>query len=228
MAEWHSAVGERFTPQAVLFDLDGTLIDSVPDLTQAIDAMLQHLGNAAAGEEKVSHWVGNGADALVRRALCDGDENAAMALTPEQVEGPRALFDQAYLQTLQHASGVYPGVEDCLQALPVPMALVTNKPRCFTEPLLESLGWSSRFAVVVCGDDLAEKKPHPAQLWAACECLGVAPEQALMVGDSRNDIQAAKAAGMACAAVSYGYNHGEDIAISEPDWLLDDLRQLCF
>ncbi|ASP40096.1 phosphoglycolate phosphatase [Bacterioplanes sanyensis] len=226
MAEWHARVLARFTPELVLFDLDGTLIDSVPDLTTAIDAMLQQLGRAPAGREQVSHWVGNGADALVRRALTAGDETAAWLLTSEQVAPARQAFDQAYMQALHHATGAYDGVEEFLRSSPAPMVLVTNKPRVFTEPLLQSLGWQPYFQLLLCGDDLAQKKPHPAPLLHACEQLGVAPQQALMVGDSRNDVEAAKAASIACAAVSYGYNHGEPIADSQPDWLLDDIRQL--
>lgn len=216
-------------PQLLLLDLDGTLIDSVPDLTSAVDAMLAGLNRPAAGAENVSHWIGNGADRLIRRALCDGDEIAAQALPAAAVQPARALFDQAYLQALHQATGAYPGVAEFLQRLQqagVPMVLITNKPRLFTLPLLESLGWLPYFAQVLCADDLAEQKPSPLPLLHACEQQQVAPAQALMIGDSRNDIQAAQAAAVACVAVTYGYNHGADIAASAPDWVVDNLLQL--
>lgn len=229
---WKSALQQHFGhngPQLVLLDLDGTLIDSVPDLASAVDAMLSGLGRPAAGEENVSHWIGNGADVLIRRALCNGDEDAARALPAEQVVPARALFDAAYLQALHQATGAYPGAEDFLrgvQSAGIPMALITNKPRLFTLPLIESLGWLEVFALVLCADDLAEKKPSPLPLLHACHELRVMPAQALMIGDSCNDILAAKAAGIVSAGVTYGYNHGQPLATSEPDWLVDSLPAL--
>lgn len=230
---WNAAVSGLFAgqgaghgPGLVMFDLDGTLINSVPDLAAAIDQMLQHFGQPPAGERAVSHWVGNGADKLVRRALAGGDEAAAEALSGEQVAPWRAVFDQAYLAALHQATGVYPGVSELLSQLTCARALITNKPRLFTLPLLESLGWQDQFSCIVCGDDLAEKKPSPLPLHYVCEQLGYEPQQALMIGDSKHDIAAAKAAGIASIAVSYGYNHGEPIADSQPDWLVDNLMQL--
>ncbi len=229
MTSWNSAFCGAFGalgPALCLLDLDGTLIDSVPDLAAAIDSMLQQLGRPPAGEAAVSHWVGNGADLLVRRALVDGDEQQAQALTAAAVEPARALFDQAYLSVLHHATGAYPGVEEWLEQASLPKVLVTNKPRLFTLPLLESLGWLAHFELIICGDDLAEKKPSALPLLHACSTLDIAPQTALMIGDSRNDIQAAKNAGMRSAALTYGYNHGADIADSAPDWVIDNLLQL--
>ena len=229
---WCSSLREHFGetgPQLVLLDLDGTLIDSVPDLSTAVDTMLSGLGRPPAGVNSVSHWIGNGADRLIRRALCNGDENAAEALPAEQVVPARALFDTAYLRALHDATGAYPGAETFLQRVQragVPMALITNKPRLFTMPLIESLGWREFFALVICADDLAEKKPSPLPLLHVCHELRVLPAQALMIGDSCNDILAAKAAGIASAGVTYGYNHGQPLAASEPDWLLDSLPAL--
>src|SRR5690606_31168088 len=171
---WSAALQQHFGshgPQLVLLDLDGTLIDSVPDLTTAVDAMLAGLSRPAAGADNVSRWVGNGAELLIRRALCRGDETAAQALPAADVQPARALFDQAYLQALHQATGAYPGVAEFLQRLQqagVPMVLITNKPRLFTLPLLESLGWLELFALVLCADDLAEKKPSPLPLLHAC------------------------------------------------------------
>lgn len=213
-------------PQCVLLDLDGTLINSVPDLAHAVDCMLHDMGRAAAGVERVSHWIGNGADWLIRRALSEGDETAAAAWTTDAVAQARPLFDRAYLAALHQATGAYAGVNEFLRACPCPMVLITNKPRLFTEPLLHSLGWSSYFALVLCADDLPEKKPSPLPLLHACTQLSVAPEHALMVGDSRHDIQAAQAAGIVSVAVTYGYNHGQDIAVSQPTLMVSSLLEL--
>lgn len=219
-----------FGPELVLFDLDGTLIDSVPDLAAAVDYMLRSLGRDEAGVTRVATWVGNGADKLVRRALAEGDEWLAQRLDAAEVTEARAYFDSAYLEHLHRATGVYDGVEPLLnylkEGLARRIALVTNKPRLFTEPLLDSLGWTQVFDCVVCGDDLDEKKPSPKPLLHICEQLGFTPGKTLMIGDSRNDVMAARMAGIPVAAVSYGYNHGEDIVHSEPDWIIHSLSEL--
>ena len=212
--------------RAVLFDLDGTLVDSVPDLAMAVDAMLTGLERPTAGEAQVRQWVGNGAQRLVKRALT-GDMEA---------EPPATLFEQAFPQFLEYyqqhlcdRSRLYDGVADCLAALQcqeLPLGIVTNKPERFIEPLLMALGIAQDFAVVVGGDTLAEKKPHPAPLLHAARQLACTPESTLMVGDSRNDVLAARRAGMRVICVPYGYNHGEDIRLTSPDAVVEDLRQL--
>jgi phosphoglycolate phosphatase len=156
-------------------------------------------------------------------------ESATAELADDLLAQARVLFDEGYFSALHQATGVYPGVEACLQrleALKIPVALVTNKPRRFTLPLLESLGWSERFNSVVCGDDLPQKKPLPDPLLYACQQLAIPASEALMVGDSRNDISAAKAAGMANVAVPYGYNHGEAIELCEPGCVVQQLDEL--
>lgn len=213
-------------PQVVLLDLDGTLIDSVPDLATAVDHMLLALGRAPVGPKCVTDWVGNGADMLVRRALAGGDETQALAITADEVSNARQYFDQAYLAALNHATGTFAGVVDFLQRVTLPKVVITNKPRQFTEPLIHSLGWTDFFPFIVCGDDFSERKPHPMPLLYACEKLSVPVSKALMIGDSRHDIQAAKAAGIATVAVSYGYNHSEDIRMSCPDLVCDNLLEL--
>lgn len=221
------ANGAEFVdPALVLLDLDGTLIDSVPDLSAAVDVMLTAIGRSPAGAEQVENWIGNGADMLVRRALCHGNEAHALALSPQDLLLPRKYFDQAYLAALHQATGVFAGVDEFLQNVPVPKVIITNKPRMFTEPLIASLGWTGLFSFFVCGDDFSEKKPSPMPLLKACEKLAVPVNRALMIGDSRHDIQAAKAAGIASIAVSYGYNHGEAISTSDPDFICDNLMDL--
>jgi phosphoglycolate phosphatase len=235
MSIWSEPVQTYFSaredtvPQALLFDLDGTLIDSVPDLAAAIDQMLVQLGRPVAGQPLVAEWVGNGADMLVRRALCDGNDMRAQALDAAEVAAARALFDPFYLEHLNDATGVYPGVEKTLTILAVlgiRMALVTNKPRVFTDVLLDALGWRPYFDAVVCGDDLPQRKPDPAQILHACELMAVEPQQAIMVGDSRNDMYAGKAAGCMTVAVPYGYNHGENIATCQPNLIIHSLADL--
>ncbi|MBF7728479.1 phosphoglycolate phosphatase [Pseudomonas sp. N040] len=213
-------------PRLVMFDLDGTLLDSVPDLAAAVDCMLMQLGRPPAGVARVREWVGNGSMVLVRRALAGQLEHAAVA---DALAGQaHQLFLQAYAGN--HAlSRVYPGVRECLdwlQAHAVPMALVTNKPSQFVGPLLAEKGLAGYFRWMVGGDSLPLQKPDPAALHWVLAQAAVPPEQALFIGDSRNDVLAARAAGVPCVAVSYGYNHGRPISEENPRLVLADLRQL--
>lgn len=213
-------------PRLVMFDLDGTLVDSVPDLAAAVDKTLLALGRAPAGIERVRDWVGNGARVLVRRALAGGLEHAAVA----EADGARALqlFMDAYAES--HAlTRVYPGVAptlDWLREQAVPMAIVTNKPQRFVAPLLEEKGLGGYFGWIVGGDSLPQQKPDPAALLHVLAQAAVTAEQALFIGDSRNDVLAARAAGVPCVALSYGYNHGRPIAEEGPARVLADLREL--
>ncbi len=215
-------------PRVVLFDLDGTLIDSVPSLARAVDIMLQSLGRESAGENAVRQWVGNGAPMLVRRAL-SGSVNARDDLDPSLVEESLALFLEAYADCASDGAVLYPGVREFLEALQqrqIPMAIVTNKPARFVPEILASLQLDGCFELVVGGDCLASRKPHPEPLLHAVRHFEVAPEQALMIGDSCHDVQAARRALMPVAAVTYGYNHGEPIAASSPDWVVDSCMEL--
>ncbi|MEX6501824.1 phosphoglycolate phosphatase [Pseudomonas zhanjiangensis] len=213
-------------PRLVMFDLDGTLVDSVPDLAAAVDKTLLALGRAPAGIERVRDWVGNGARVLVRRALAGSLEHAHIA----EAEGERALalFMDAYAES-HGLTRVYPGVTatlDWLREQAVPMAVVTNKPERFVAPLLAEKGLGGYFRWVVGGDSLPQQKPDPAALLHVLGQAEVVSEQALFIGDSRNDVLAARAAGVPCVALSYGYNHGRPIAEEGPARVLDDLRQL--
>lgn len=212
-------------PQAILFDLDGTLVDSVPDLTYSIDTMLQRLDRAPAGETAVRQWVGNGAERLVKRALTGAMEAEP---APALFERAYALFLQLYAGHVMVDSRLFPGVAEGLRRLApdFPLACITNKPGRFTAPLLERLDIARFFGVVVSGDTLPSKKPDPAPLRYAAEFFKVPSRHALMVGDSRNDVQAARAAGMPVVCVPYGYNHGRDIREAHPDAVIDSLTQL--
>lgn len=213
-------------PRLVMFDLDGTLMDSVPDLAAAVDKMLMLLGREPAGIERVRDWVGNGSRVLVRRALAGQLEHDGVA--DELADEALALFMQAYAGG-HELTAVYPGVRECLDWLrerEVKLAIITNKPAQFIEPLLEEKGLAGYFQWLVGGDTLPQQKPDPAALFWVMDKAGVAPGESLFVGDSRNDVRAAKAATVRCVALTYGYNHGEPIADEQPALVLDDLREL--
>ncbi|GGJ05701.1 phosphoglycolate phosphatase [Halopseudomonas pertucinogena] len=212
-------------PQLVMFDLDGTLIDSVPDLAAAVDQMLAMRGRPPAGVERVREWVGNGSPMLVRRALAGSIEHEGV----DDDEAALALQDFLRAYDGSHdATTVYPGVSELLQWLrsrSVRLAVITNKPERFVAPLLEEKGLGS-FDWIIGGDTLPVKKPDPAGLIRVMQEAGVAPQHSLFVGDSRNDVQAARAAGVKVVAVSYGYNHGRPIEEEQPDLLVDSLDAL--
>lgn len=213
-------------PRLVMFDLDGTLVDSVPDLAAAVDKTLQVLGQPAAGIEQVRDWVGNGARVLVRRALAGSLEHAQV--DEGYAQQALQLFMQYYAES--HAlTQVYPGVRQTLERLreqQVELAIVTNKPERFVAPLLDEKGLGGYFRWIVGGDTLPQQKPDPAALLHVLRLARVDAAQALFVGDSRNDVRAAKAAGVTCVALSYGYNHGRPIAEENPARVLDNLTGL--
>ena len=213
-------------PRLVMFDLDGTLVDSVPDLAAAVDEMLLSLGRLPAGREQVRNWVGNGARVLVRRALAGGlaHEHIDEALTEQALE----LFMQHYADN-HVLTEVYPGVRPVLNWLreqQVEMAVVTNKPERFVAPLLDEKGLGGYFRWIVGGDTLPQQKPDPAALLHVLQLARVDAAHALFVGDSRNDVLAARAASVPCVALSYGYNHGRPIAEENPAYVLDCLSGL--
>jgi phosphoglycolate phosphatase len=198
--------------RAVLIDLDGTLMDTVPDLASAANRMRADFGLAPLAAERIAAFVGKGADVLVHRALADDLQGEVEAA---QHAAGRESFYRHYHAVNGVEAVVFPQVEEALALLDdagLALACVTNKPREFTVPLLERVGLAAHFAVVVAGDDVREKKPHPALLLAACERLGVAPQASLMIGDSVNDALAARAAGMPVVLVETGYNEGEPVA----------------
>ena len=206
---------------AVLFDLDGTLLDSIPDLAEACQRMMRELGHPPHDLETIRSFVGKGMVNLVTRCL--GDASA------EAIDAAVAVFRRHYAAVNGDATTLYPGVVPALEALAargVPLACVTNKPAAFTEPLLARCGIADYFAVTVSGDTLAEKKPHPAPLQHACRLLGVAPAAALMVGDSANDAEAARAAGMPVLLVTYGYSEGRPVDSIDCDGLLSSLEDV--
>lgn len=213
-------------PQMVLIDVDGTLVDSVPDLSFCVDEMMKALGRPVHGEARVRNWVGNGVERLVRRALIgqlDGEPADA------EFEKAYPIFLDLYAENTSKRSCLYPGIReglDYLKAKGYKLGCVTNKAARFTEPLLRDLGVADDFAIIVSGDTLPQKKPDPAPLLHAAKFFRVDPAQALMVGDSVSDVKAARAAGFQIVCMSYGYNHGEDIRESHPDAVIDALTEI--
>jgi phosphoglycolate phosphatase len=215
-----------FQPKMILIDVDGTLVDSVPDLAYCVDAMMRRLGREPHGEAAVRNWVGNGVERLVQRALTgelDGE--------PAEADYQRAypVFVELYAANTANRSVLYPGVKEglgYLRGAAYPLGCVTNKAAQFTEPLLHQLGIAQFFEIIISGDSLPRKKPDPLPLLHAAEHFGVEPGDALMIGDSVSDVTAARAAGFRIVCMSYGYNHGRDIREAEPDAVIDSLVEI--
>lgn len=207
----------------ILFDLDGTLVDSAPDIASCVDAALVELGLPGLGIERIRSFIGQGAEQLVHRALTNDIDGRADA---ETFDAAYASFSRRYARNICNLSRLYPGVADTLAALRARgwhLACVTNKPGRFTEPLLEGLGVDEFFAVVLSGDSLDVKKPDPAPLLHAARACAIAVERCIVVGDSPTDVRAARAAGMPVICVTYGYAVADQLLASEPDAVVDTM-----
>ena len=222
----HEMTGFSLAPgllDAAIVDLDGTMVDTVPDFELALGGALADLGFPPVGRAFIGRTVGKGSEHLIRCTL-------------REVGAPADLYDRAweryqhhYLAINGNESTVFPGVIPGLQLLRgqgLRLACLTNKPTAFARPLLAAKGLDGFFDQVFGGDAFARKKPDPLPLLKTCEALGTAPARTLMVGDSSNDAQAARAAGCPVVLVTYGYNHGEPVADARPDALLDRIDQL--
>lgn len=210
-------------PDLVCFDLDGTLLDSVPDIAAAVDAFLSEMDAPLAGEDKVRQWVGLGATKLIEQALTWAE------LTPDRHEEAYRLFLLHYHQHLTDHSRLYPNVVAILKALKhngVPVALVTNKPSVFIQPILDKFQLTEQFAWFLGGDTLEEKKPSAMPLLHCSESIEAEPQRCLMVGDSITDFKAAQNAGFKSALVTYGYHQGVDLKALGADAVIDDLAEL--
>ena len=210
----------------VIIDLDGTLIDTAPDLAASANAMLEELGMHVYDRETVATWIGNGISRFVKRALTgelDGEPD-------------KALYDRAYPILLKHyaarvsrESRPYPGLREGMEQLRAAgfeLVCITNKAEAFTQPLLKDLELADYFKLVLSGDSLPQRKPDPLPLRHACEVFGVTPAQGVLVGDSANDTEAARAAGMPVICVTYGYNRGLDVRSLRPVAVIDSLTEL--
>jgi len=210
---------------AVMIDLDGTLLDTVPDLAAAAARMLAALGLAGRAQDEIRDFIGKGIPNLVRRCLqASAGGTRAEALQAEAL----ALFQDFYSEESGRRTAIYPGVIEGLErfrAMRLRLACVTNKAARFTLPLLEQLRLAPYFELVVSGDTLARKKPDPMQLAHICAEFALAPAQVLLIGDSVNDAMAARAAGCPVLCVSYGYNEGGDVHDLGCDAIVESLSE---
>lgn len=206
-----------------MIDLDGTLLDTIPDLAAAANGMLSELGMPALPEARIRDFVGKGIHNLIERTLTNDMDGK-----PDPALFARALplYDKSYHAINGKHTTIYPGVKeglDLLRAQGYPLACVTNKVERFTLPLLDYVSMADYFRCVVAGDTLPQRKPDPAPLLHACRQLQVAPEEMLMIGDSMNDAQAARAAGCLVFCVTYGYNEGHDVRTLDVDAIVSSL-----
>ena len=211
--------------KAVMIDLDGTLLDTIPDLAAGANMMLAELGMPALDEAVIRTFVGKGIVNLVQRTLANDLE---AAVDPALIERALPIYDRCYKEVNGRHTTIYPGVQEGLARLTdagFPLACVTNKSTRFTLPLLDYVGLARYFQQVVSGDTLAKKKPDPAPLLHACEVFGIAPRDMLMIGDSLNDTQAARAAGCPVFCVTYGYNEGHDVRTLDTDAVVETLDE---
>ncbi|MFK7993361.1 MAG: phosphoglycolate phosphatase [Granulosicoccus sp.] len=218
------------TIDMIAIDLDGTLVDSAGDLHAAVVRMQTLMNHQPATLEDVRHWVGNGIEKLVHRALTGSMNKEASA----DIFSPAMdAFLSAYDDTNGSASNLYPGVESgllWLTTLELPMVCVTNKAGRFSRPLLKALGIDRHFSHHIAGDDVRHKKPHPEALLEASRLTNTTPSRCLLIGDSISDILAARAADFSVIAVSYGYNHGLAVTMltgnERPDAIIDSFEEL--
>jgi phosphoglycolate phosphatase len=210
-------------PELVCLDLDGTLVDSVPDIAGAVDAFLSELGAPLAGEALVRSWVGFGSAKLIEQALSWAD------IDPNKHEEAYRIFLMHYHAHLTDKTALYPNVKALLKAFKhhnVPVALITNKPSVFVKPLMDHFELTEQFGWLLGGDTLEEKKPSAMPLLHCSESIEALPENCLMIGDSITDFNAAKNAGFKCALVTYGYHQGVDFTTLGADAIIDDLAEL--
>ena len=210
---------------AILFDLDGTLVDSVPDIANSINAMLTDMGYATLSTERISTFLGKGMDHLIWLVLLEVNQGVDPSL--DKYEQGRQLFAKHYHLYLENSvSTVFPGVIEGLElfkAAGCKLAIVTNKPSQFVPGLIQQMGLDSYFELLIGGDTCAEKKPHPMPFLHACEQLGVLPSQALVIGDSGNDSVAARRANIDVLIVPYGYNEGKDVQTLDCDGIVSSM-----
>ena len=212
--------------ELILFDLDGTLVDSVGDLAWCGNEMLRALDMPLHDPQAARDWVGNGLERLVKRVLT-GDMNAE----PDEAlfRTGLDLFNRFYTDHASDHSLLYPGAIEALEhlaSLEMNLACVTNKPEPFTSSLIAAMGLTEYFGLVVAGNTTARIKPDPMPLHYAADHFTLAYDKCLMVGDSSNDVKAARAAGFNIVCVPYGYNHGNDIRDSNPDLVVENLIEL--
>ncbi len=218
----------------LLFDLDGTLIDSVPDISLAVNAMLHELHiQVPVTEDMVRGWVGNGARKLVERVLRFVNTYDDGVINDCEIDNALQIFFRHYLAVNMTKTVCYKGVDKGLRKLKESgyiLALITNKPLQFVPKILKYFAWSDThnelFSMLLGGDSLAHKKPHPLPLQHVCKELGFTENQAFMIGDSKNDIFAGQNAGIDTIGLSYGYNYGQHISDFNPTHYFDNFNDM--
>ncbi len=210
-----------------MVDLDGTMLDTAADLAAAANMMLERLGLPGRDEEAIKTYIGKGMLNLVKRCL-----TGSLDLGVEPASGLLAraipLYEESYARVMHERTRPYPGVKEGLQALKAAgfrLACITNKGEKFTAPLLQATGLRDFFELVLCGDTLPRRKPDPLPLLHACERFGILPEEMVLIGDSVNDVQAARAAGCHVLCVPYGYNEGAAVQELDSDGIVSSLLE---
>ena len=215
--------------QAYLFDFDGTLVDSAPDLTRALDRALERAGLAGVGLELGTKMVGHGAGALVEQAVRHVTNDDSFTMKSPLCRLLLSVFLEEYEPICAETSVLYSGATEVIKTLKAEgkqVGLVTNKPRRFVQLMLPAFGLQDAFDSIVAGDDLPTKKPHPDMVHHALTDLGRTPHEACLVGDSKADLGAAKAAGVTSILVSYGYTGDLDVYDCGADRVIQDLMEL--
>jgi len=209
--------------RAVLFDMDGTLVDTLPDIAAAVNATLEGLGLRALDQATIKTLIGNGPRVLSRRAL-DAQESLDSAGREQLVDSVLAGYAQRYAGQLGKLGSAFPGVLECMHALAargIKLGVVSNALQHLAEAVLARFGIAPLLDIVIGGDSVNHHKPHPEPLWLACERLGVRPHETLMVGDSINDVSAARAAGCPVVCVPHGYDQGQPVSALGCDIVAD-------
>jgi phosphoglycolate phosphatase len=206
-----SAAAPRIDVGAIAFDLDGTLLDTVHELAAAVNALLAELGYPPLAKDVVGTMIGKGMANLVRRALALASDVSPAAVDDGELKDALIRYQAHYASRLGHETRLFPGMVEGLArlaAMGIPLGVITNKATRFVRPHLAHAGIERYFAVVIGGDDLPTKKPDPGPLLHAAEAFGIPPSRLLMVGDSANDVEAARGAGCPVLVVPYGYREG--------------------
>jgi phosphoglycolate phosphatase len=214
---------------AIAFDLDGTLLDTVHELAAAVNALLGELGHRSLSTEAVGAMIGKGMANLVRRALAVATGMSPEAIDDAEVKDALARYQAHYASRLGHETQLFPGMLlglSRLRDMGIPLAVITNKATRFVRPHLVGAGIADYFSVVIGGDDLPTKKPDPGPLRHVAALFGIAPRRLLMVGDSGNDVEAARAAGCPVLVVPYGYREGKPVHELEADGIVESVSDV--